>query len=188
MTSPSSNSPNNPFSGYLAFRDKTDSESARIVSIHGDQIKCAPGCSSCCMNFRIFPVEFFSILHELAGRNPVVSRIHSGEQCVFLNDGLCSIYDSRPFICRTHGLPLLSMGEDGWELSHCELNFAAEDTDFDDENSFASDRFTSELFMINKEFISSGIEGDYSEFQLIELNSIKEYLDNDNREKGGSKE
>jgi len=86
--------------------------------------------------------------------------------------GLCSIYEFRPFICRTHGLPLLSMGDDGWELSHCELNFTSDAPDFDETNSLIHDRFNSRMFMLNKEFIKTLKEAHYAEFDLIPLSRL----------------
>lgn len=45
--------------------------------------------------------------------------------CPLLVDDRCSIYESRPLICRTQGLPLLMEAEDGeTEVDFCPLNFA----------------------------------------------------------------
>ena len=45
--------------------------------------------------------------------------------CPFLLDDCCSIYGSRPVICRTQGLPLLLQADDGvMEVDFCPLNFA----------------------------------------------------------------
>jgi Fe-S-cluster containining protein len=38
-----------------------------------------------------------------------------------LIDGLCAIYDDRPLICRSHGLPLWSREDE--QVFHCALNF-----------------------------------------------------------------
>lgn len=124
------------------------------------------------MDFRIFPVEFFSIKEMLKGGKISINREASGGDCPMLDGGLCSIYEFRPFICRTHGLPLLSMGDDGWELSHCELNFTSDAPDFDETNSLIHDRFNSRMFMLNKEFIKTLKEAHYTEFDLIPLSRL----------------
>jgi hypothetical protein len=64
------------------------------------------------------------------------------------------------------------MGEDEWELSHCELNFTENAPCFDEGNTLAHDRFTSKLFMLNREYISSLDEMAYSEFDLIPLSKL----------------
>ena len=48
--------------------------------------------------------------------------------CPLLVEDRCSIYESRPLICRTQGLPLLLEAEDGEaEIDFCPLNFTAPD-------------------------------------------------------------
>ena len=43
-----------------------------------------------------------------------------------LVDGRCAIYDARPLICRSHGLPVALEAEGAGELHWCELNFRDE--------------------------------------------------------------
>jgi len=70
------------------------------------------------------------------------------------------------------------MSEDGnWELSVCKLNFTEFDKEnFNNENTFQQDKFNNELFMLNKEFISEFPEKKYSEFDLIPVKKLIEYL------------
>jgi len=124
------------------------------------------------MDFSIFPVEFFTIADELKGKDIKFNQGAAEDECPMLIEGLCSIYESRPFICRSHGLPLLSMGEEGWELSHCELNFTESTCDFDENNTLAHDRFNSRLFMLNKEFLRTLKDDRYSEFDLLPLSKL----------------
>jgi Fe-S-cluster containining protein len=154
---------------YKRIIGETDSECKRLEEMHAGQMVCRQGCSSCCMDFSIFPVEFFSIAEELKGSEIRFNAAAAEGECKMLVAGLCTIYKSRPFICRSHGLPLLSMGEDEWELSHCELNFTENAPCFDEGNTLAHDRFTSKLFMLNREYISSLDEMAYSEFDLIPI-------------------
>lgn len=128
------------------------------------------------MDFSIFPIEFFTIAERLTGKEIIFNKNARDGDCPMLVDGLCTIYESRPFICRSHGLPLLSMGEEEWELSHCELNFTDNAPDFDETNTLAIDRFNSRLFMLNKEFILTLKEVNYSEFDLIPLTKLASIL------------
>jgi Fe-S-cluster containining protein len=102
----------------------------------------------------------------------------SDDDCIFLNNHKCTIYEARPIICRTHGLPLLFVGEQGnWELSACELNFTTFNLErFNEENTFPQDKFNSKLFMLNKAFIKEFKDVEYGEFDLIPLKTLKQKL------------
>lgn len=158
---------------YFALRDEVDSLCIKLEAVYKDHINCIPGCHQCCMDFRIFPVEFYSIQTEIRGKKLKHSREIAGDECMFLIEGLCSIYHSRPIICRTHGLPILFMGEEEWQLSYCELNFTGRNIpDFNESNTFPQDRFNSRLFMLNREFIKSLPGVPYSESDLLNLKDI----------------
>jgi Fe-S-cluster containining protein len=43
--------------------------------------------------------------------------------CPLLGNGLCLLYNSRPLICRTHGLPLLLTEENRQLVDYCPENF-----------------------------------------------------------------
>jgi Fe-S-cluster containining protein len=134
------------------------------------------------MDYNIFPVEFYSILQELKDKKfkPEITepKKEQDSSCIFLKDHKCTIYASRPVICRTHGLPLLYANNEGeWELSACELNFTAFNFEkFTGKNTFPQDKFNSKLFLVNKQFISeiSGIN--YNEFDLIPLKNLAKEL------------
>ncbi len=169
------------FNEYKELRNEIDSLSEKLEKKHAPHIKCKSGCDLCCMDYRIFPVEFYSILQELKNRNYTGSdlpEIQDEESCIFLKDHRCLIYESRPVICRTHGLPLLFANDDGeWELSACELNFTDFDLeDFTPENTFPQDKFNSELFMLNQQFIEANPKPGFDEFTLIPLKNLKENL------------
>lgn len=59
---------------------------------------------------------------------PVGSRL----PCPALEDGVCSIYEFRPLICRKFGIPLYNPDKPG-QVFACELNFKAGDSIEDDE-------------------------------------------------------
>ena len=98
---------------------------------------CAPGCDSCCRpGLSVFEVEAAPIraaLAELGQRDPAVrervraqGRASFLDHCALLVDGRCSIYEQRPILCRSHGLPVaFSDPEDpeALRVDHCPLNF-----------------------------------------------------------------
>ena len=100
-----------------------------------DAFRCGPGCASCChRRIDVFAVEAMPIataLAELGARDPeLMARIRRqaddpeyAQICPLLVDDRCSVYGSRPLICRSHGLPVLVETDDGPAVSVCPLNF-----------------------------------------------------------------
>lgn len=168
------------FEQYLLLRNKIDSLSKKLEVKHSKYMKCKAGCDMCCMDYSVFPLEFHSILKDLESYDskPQINKNGLEEDCIFLNKHKCAIYKSRPIICRTHGLPLLFMNDGGnWELSACELNFTEFDIgSFSKENTFPQDIFNSKLFVLNQNFINKFKEKKYTEFDLIPIKKLKEYL------------
>lgn len=158
---------------YLSLREEVDRECARLYALHAPHLQCREGCDQCCMDFGIFPAEYYAILEQAGnhiqnGRKPV-----SEGACPFLINHRCVIYAARPIICRTQGLPLLFMGDEGWELSACELNFTQFDFgNFHEENTFPLDRYNSRLYLINKEFIKTFPGKPYQAFDLLPLSRL----------------
>ncbi len=93
--------------------------------------------------------------------------------CPFLKDHECTIYEHRPLICRTHGLPLLYVNSETeeWELSACELNFT-NFNNFNEKNTFPQDKFNSRLFLLNEEFIKLPDMQQYQKFDLIPIRKL----------------
>ena len=164
---------------YRQLRDEVSELSKKLSALHKDHMECKKGCSECCMNFQVLPVEYFSMLDEIKQNPPTeISNLNEdAEACNFLSKDLCQIYQSRPFICRTHGLPLLFMNQEGdaWELSACPLNFTKFD-DFHTENTFPQDTYNSKLFLINQEFVKNYPEESFGDFDLISINRLIEDL------------
>ncbi len=74
---------------------------------------CSKGCSECCVDdLTVFEIESTNIIehnHELLSNGIP----HSEGKCAFLgNEGECRIYEQRPYVCRTQGLPLRWLEED----------------------------------------------------------------------------
>ncbi len=167
------------FSGYHHLRNTIDALREELELIHKDHLNCKNGCDLCCMAISVFPVEFYAIKEELNRRlDPQqFPEPKNEEDCRFLKNHSCTIYPSRPIICRTHGLPLLYMNSEGteWELSHCELNFTDYDPDdFNHENTYPQDTLNSKLFMVNREFIAKFTEQKFEETDRIPLSKLVE--------------
>lgn len=164
---------------YLEIRNTIDKTAAKLEAGHKKHMKCKAGCDMCCMDYSILPVEFYYIKDELLNSEISNESFSSKNEteCVFLKDHRCTIYNVRPVICRTHGLPLLFMTGDNWELSACELNFTEFDLEeFNEDNTFPQDRFNSQLFMLNKKFISQFDETKYGNFDLIPVRDLLKYF------------
>lgn len=168
---------------YRALRKKVDTLSSSLSRQHATHLQCKRGCDLCCMDYSILPVEFYYILEELKTQRFKTENLQlnkkKDEDCIFLKNHACTIYELRPLICRTHGLPLLYANDDGeWELSACELNFRDFNFEkFSEENTFPQDKFNSKLFLLNREFIAE-FEGEehFGEFELLPLKKLAEKL------------
>lgn len=109
-----------------------------------DAFACRAGCDACChRRFSVFTVEAERVrqaLQALARHTPTLrERIRrqasdpsASAHCALLVDGRCSVYDERPMICRSHGLPLGWVSEDDADdgaegpvlsVDVCALNF-----------------------------------------------------------------
>jgi Fe-S-cluster containining protein len=124
---------------YRLFLAEVDELCAEVAAQHMQHINCRKGCSGCCTDITVLPVEWSSI------RDGLIERVGfswpraqgastGGHACPFLVDRTCSIYPLRPLICRTHGLPLVYRVEsydadgnpadtDEWQTCWCGLNF-----------------------------------------------------------------
>ena len=114
---------------YRILIDKVDILCSSIASSLGEQVRCHAGCSSCCTNISVFPVEAAAIEAQLAtlpdeqliSIRQEISE-HDERHCPLLHDNLCRIYGARPIICRTHGLPIVYSSEGGRISDCCPLN------------------------------------------------------------------
>lgn len=87
-----------------------------------------------------------TLQREALGESPV---------CPFLLDDRCSVYETRPLICRTQGLPLLLQLDDGEaEVDFCPLNFAAPDAtdDLQETHLVPLDELNLRLALVNLQF------------------------------------
>jgi len=94
----------------------------------GSRITCRRGCSDCCVDdLTVFEVEADRIRRDAGDRlSGAVAR--AAGACAFLDaEGACRIYESRPYVCRTQGLPLrwFDEADDGSVVEYrdiCPLN------------------------------------------------------------------
>jgi Fe-S-cluster containining protein len=115
---------------------EVDEAARRLARIHGERLRCRSGCSSCCIDgLTVFEIEAGNIRRRHAGL--LASGVPQGRGvCVFL-DGQerCRIYEHRPYVCRTQGLPLRWVEErQGGELAElrdiCPLNDEGEPVEY----------------------------------------------------------
>ena len=119
---------------YLNLQEKVDAEFERLSTKHQSEINCSSGCHDCCApELSVTRVEADQIkrfllndpalvvsLKQLATQDP-----HRGTRCTLLNEeGLCSIYEARPVVCRSHGAPVLVQIDEKREgIDACPKNF-----------------------------------------------------------------
>ncbi|UQA57611.1 YkgJ family cysteine cluster protein [Polyangium aurulentum] len=94
---------------------KVDAFFARARARHGEAITCRAGCDDCCRRrFSVTALEADAIREVLSRlgedqRRALARRAEGGDPgvCPALDpDGRCAVYEARPLICRTHGLPI----------------------------------------------------------------------------------
>ena len=84
-----------------------DELAAPLNAQHEPRLQCKRGCFGCCTDdLTVFTIEAERIKQDypqlLADEQP-----HAPGRCAFLDaQGACRIYDARPYVCRTQGLPL----------------------------------------------------------------------------------
>lgn len=113
----------NSFTHYIELLARLDNFGRQLQQRLGAHIACAPGCADCCGQvLEIMPVEFY-YLQSAARQKPPNAGSEAGSACPILYRGLCALYDHRPVICRTHGLPLLLEEEGRHWVDCCKKNF-----------------------------------------------------------------
>lgn len=165
---------------YRELRREMDTRTGALEMLHCQQLTCKPGCHQCCVNLTVFPVEFHAILEDLRQLTPVpVLELDQEAKCAFLKQGLCSIYASRPMICRTHGLPVAFLNIDGeapeMSVSFCPLNFIDADEDvlsFGPDNSLDIDDLNMKLYEVNLQFLQEHPELSYGPSDRIDLREL----------------
>ncbi len=108
----------------VAFHAEVDALAERLGRAHAGRLQCRRGCSGCCVDdIRVFEIE----ARLIEARHPAVlqSAPHPEGACAFLDaEGACRVYESRPYVCRTQGLPLRWIEGDVEMRDVCALNEA----------------------------------------------------------------
>ncbi|MDD2850446.1 MAG: YkgJ family cysteine cluster protein [Desulfuromonadaceae bacterium] len=115
---------------------KVDALCNDILSALGGQITCTGGCSSCCTAITVFPVEAAALKKALNSRSSLksseilryISTHADGERCPLLSQDRCLLYEARPIICRTHGLPIIYTADGKLKSDCCPLNLTGTGT------------------------------------------------------------
>ena len=107
----------------IQLRERLDSHSARVTAVHAKHFACRQGCSGCCQTERtVNDLEFAALTEGFEALEPATQERLSnnpGSGCPLLLDDTCALYEERPLICRSHGLPIILENR----LDVCPLNF-----------------------------------------------------------------
>lgn len=120
---------NDELANYRLLVSKVDELCAAVTAAFAKEIQCRAGCSGCCRELTLFPVEAASLLAALADlppqRQEMLATNAAGDRdsCPLLVDDRCLVYENRPIICRTHGLPLLLKADGENRVDFCPENF-----------------------------------------------------------------
>ena len=122
------------FRYYRQLLQQVDKWTAEMVQRYKPHLACRKGCDLCCQRkFSISGVEAYNVAALFRQLPAAVQRAvrKRKSSCTFLVDGACTVYEARPVICRTYGLPSLHRNEKTEaEISWCELNFTDVPADF----------------------------------------------------------
>jgi uncharacterized protein len=115
---------------------KVDRFAAGVSERYAGQLACRRGCDACCTHIGVSAVEALALARAVSAlpreeaealrKRGALMREDAG--CPLLEEGVCLLYDVRPIICRTQGLPLLVTEEEGRRVDHCPLNFQEVET------------------------------------------------------------
>ncbi len=144
---------------YLALRIKVQEKTQEIEQRNQADILCKKGCSGCCRSgLSVSPIEFDFISSFLTESPEALKEAldaerdlrKSPESCGFLTlSGSCSIYEVRPIICMSHGIPIQARIDEQIQKSVCPLNFKEGLDHIESSNFINLDLINSILSLIN---------------------------------------
>ena len=141
---------------YQQFQNNVDIFFEQVLNKNKEKMKCKSGCSQCChAKFSVFAweasviIDYFESLSDQEKTDLIQkwSCQKSDSVCSFLVDDQCTIYSSRPIICRTQGLPLFIDDK----MDSCPLNF--EDALPSKNDWLDLDRLNTLSTILNKQFL-----------------------------------
>ena len=157
---------------YRELLQEASDEADRLNALYREFMVCRKGCSECCTDISVLPIEWYVLKSDIESSIPEHRpAAKQTEGCSLLVNDSCSLYRSRPLICRTHGLPLLYLIEDydleghrknveepEWQISWCDLNFTTvteenmEDL-FEPEDVLNMEEWNTRLKALNQDFL-----------------------------------
>lgn len=91
-----------------------DGSARRLEVLHEPRLQCRRGCNDCCVDdLAVSIAEAARIVHENGELLATAAPGPAGGCAMLDRDGACRIYASRPYVCRTQGLPLRWIETDG---------------------------------------------------------------------------
>jgi Fe-S-cluster containining protein len=146
---------------YKQLIARVDALCTTIGATLGEQITCSAGCSSCCTALTVFPVEAAAMreaLEKLPEQQAEEIRRHisehaDDERCPLLSHHHCLLYESRPIICRTHGLPIIYTIDGQHKSDCCPLNLTETET-LPGSSAVDIDKLNTLLVAINSIYLS----------------------------------
>jgi hypothetical protein len=120
--------------------EKVDAFGERVDARMPGERACAEGCHDCCApGLSVTTVEGEAIADFVERATPAqharlreALRNAAGDRCAALDArGACAIYEARPLVCRSHGLPLRIAGPERRLplVDACPKNFVGRDLD-----------------------------------------------------------
>ena len=146
---------------YKQLTTRVDALCNAIAATLGEQITCSAGCSSCCTAITVFPVEAAAMREALETLPDLqaeeirrhISEHAGDERCPLLLHHRCLLYDARPIICRTHGLPIVYTS-DGRRNSDCCPHNLTETTSVTGSSVVDLDKLNTLLVAVNSIYLS----------------------------------
>jgi Fe-S-cluster containining protein len=94
-----------------------------IEKSHQGRLNCERSCHDCCLDdLSVFEIEANRIKEDFP-ELLLRAKPHPPGKCAFLDtEGACRIYESRPYVCRTQGLPLRWIVDENEYRDICVLN------------------------------------------------------------------
>jgi uncharacterized protein len=173
---------NEKFDNYLNLLRKVDSLFETVKRRHEHSFKCMSGCYGCCQpGLSVSEIEWARINEWLQNDPDTRAKIHDLKQmlnqkdfCRLLDrDGRCSIYEVRPLICRSHGMPVSWTNDTGdsnqGELRDvCPLNFTGESLDdLSSSDVLSLDKINTLLSLINRQYDEGSSQNRHLLDQLV---------------------
>ncbi len=177
---------------YRTLLADVEEEALRLTEIYRDHMKCRKGCSECCMDLTLLPLEWYALKVIIQEKKPVLHPKEGTERCLLLEHDHCLLYPYRPMICRTHGLPLLYLTEEyndagiqikpddpEWQISWCDYNFTEVSEEmmediFDPEDVMNMEEWNLLLGRLNREFLKTPEGRSFTEARIPLKDLIRE--------------